>query len=231
MQVAPSSCVLCSAKRSKDGGKKKYSDVVADSVEKAKSGQINFTSFRLRRRLRRERKFKCSEYKEEVDTMSALTKHIKKKHPQFKYRCKYCVKVFEMKNGWYKHMLLHKGKRFKCETCGKTFLWKCELRDHLRKHATKPAQRISCPVRGCKKPILQKEPYSVTEGMTTPLFLSLCAILFYLMVKSAARNAKAKPFTINTTHITTPQVLKLYVASSIHGRNKEMSAKRSAQNA
>ena len=48
-------------------------------------------------------------------------------------------------------MLLHTGKRFKCETCQKAFMWKCELADHERKHTDKRAKRITCPVQGCKK--------------------------------------------------------------------------------
>ena len=108
-------------------------------------------TYRLRRRNRKERKFRCCACKDSFNSMSELSKHMKKQHPGFKYSCDVCTKAFATKNGKYKHMLLNTGKRFKCETCEKAFMWKCELQDHERKHTDKRAKRIICPVRGCKK--------------------------------------------------------------------------------
>ena len=154
--VPPSTHVLRSRNVKDKGSPVKYSDVVMDSVEKAKSGSLDISNFRLHRRKRRERKFVCSSCKKDFSSSSELGKHIKKDHPGFKYTCKKCNKSFDTKNGLYKHVLLHGGKRFECNTCGKLFYWKCELADHMWRHTKKPAQRISCPVRGCKKTYLSK---------------------------------------------------------------------------
>ena len=70
-----------------------------DSVEKAKSGSLNISSFRLRRRTRHERKFVCTCYKDKFASTSELTKHLKAKHPDYKYSCKKCGKTFATKNG------------------------------------------------------------------------------------------------------------------------------------
>ena len=150
IEVPPSSRVLHSH-NSTPAAPKKYSDVVMDSVEKAKSGNLNISSFHLRRRKRHQRQFVCCCCKQKLSSTSELTKHMKEKHLDYKYTCKKCSKHFGTKNGLYKHVLLHSGKRYSCNTCGKLFYWQCELKDHMRKHTAKPAQRVSCPVRGCKK--------------------------------------------------------------------------------
>ena len=150
IEVPPSSRVLHS-RNSTPAAPKKYSDVVMDSVEKAKSGNLNISSFRLHRRKRRQRQFVCCCCKQKLSSTSELTKHMKEKHPDYKYTCKKCSKRFGTKNGLYKHVLLHSGKRYSCNTCGKLFYWQCELKDHMRKHTAKPAQHVSCPVRGCQK--------------------------------------------------------------------------------
>ena len=93
----------------------------------------------------------CCCCKQKLSSTSELTKHMKEKHLDYKYTCKKCSKRFGTKNGLYKHILLHSGKRYSCNTCGKLFYWQCELKGHMRKHTAKPAQRVSCPVQGCKK--------------------------------------------------------------------------------
>ena len=150
IKVPPSSRVLRS-RNSTPAAPKKYSDVMMDSVEGAKSGNLNISSFHLHRRKRGQRQFVCCCYKQKLSSTSELTKHMKEKHPDYKYTCKKCSKRFGTKNGLYKHILLHSGKRYSCNTCGKLFYWQCELKDHMRKHTAKPAQRVSCPVQGCKK--------------------------------------------------------------------------------
>ena len=146
IEVPISSRVLRSSTNKTSAAPTKYSDVVMDSVEKAKSGNLNISSFHLRRRTRCHRQFVCCCCKEKFSSTSDLTKHMKEKHPDYKYSCKKCSKHFGTKNGLYKHILLHSGKRYSCNTCGKMFYWQCELKDHVRKHTAKPAQRVSCPV-------------------------------------------------------------------------------------
>ena len=52
-----------------------------DSVEKAKSGNLNISSFQLRRRKRRQRQFVCCCCKQKLSSTLELTKHMKEKHP------------------------------------------------------------------------------------------------------------------------------------------------------
>ena len=118
-----------------------------DSVEKAKSGNLNISSFRLRRRKRHQRQFVCCCCKQKLSSTSELTKHMKEKHPDYKYTCKKCSKHFGTKTDCTNTSSCILVK----DTHATLFYWQCELKDHMRKHTAKPAQRVSCPVRGCKK--------------------------------------------------------------------------------
>ena len=111
IEVPPSSRVLHS-RNSTPAEPKKYSDVMMDSVEKAKSGNLNISSFRLRRSKRCQRQFVCCCCKQKLSSALEFTKHMKEKHPDYKYTCKKCSKHFGTKNGLYKHVLLHSGKRY-----------------------------------------------------------------------------------------------------------------------
>ena len=99
----------------------------------------------------RERTFSCVLCKKKCKTMAEITRHIRNDHPDFKYSCSKCPKVFVMQNGRYKHEMLHKGLKYYCDTCDKPFIWNCELRDHERIHTTNRAKRITCHISRCKK--------------------------------------------------------------------------------
>ena len=198
-----------------------------DSIEKAKSGSLNISSFRLRRRTRRERKFVCTCCKDKFASTSELTKHLKAKHPDYKYSCKKCTKTFATKNEQYKHLLLHSGKRYSCNTCGKLFYWKCELKDHMRKHTAKPAQRVSCPVRGCKKTYSSKRALQRhTRDDHNPHQL-LFVISLTRTEKFVERNLKLKHCTNSTSPTPIQKGSRLVVDSISHGRKNTMNTKMS----
>ena len=196
-----------------------------DSIEKAKSGSLNISSFRLQRRTRRERKFVCTCCKDKFDSTSELTKHLKAKHPDYKYSCKKCTKTFATKNGQYKHLLLHSGKRYSCNTCGNFFYWKCELKDHMQKHTAKPAQHVSCPVRGCKKTNSSKHALQcILETIITPHQL-LFVISLTRTEKFVERNLKLKHCTNSTSPTPIQKDSRLVVDSISHGPKNAMNTK------
>ena len=94
---------------------------------------------------------KCIECKQEFPTYIALAVHIKKDHPLYKFKCKYCPKTFESASWRYQHQARHKGLRYECcvETCSRLFQYEYQLRDHMKKHTQKGL--YTCSVRGCKK--------------------------------------------------------------------------------
>ena len=74
------------------------SDVTASNIvsnAKKRQGKFNINKFTLRKQKPHQRKpVKCSVCSQVVDTYTELTKHIKEKHPEFRYKCSYCPKTF-----------------------------------------------------------------------------------------------------------------------------------------
>ena len=58
------------------------------------------------------------------DSLQELEQHMRKKHKSFKYKCRFCQKTFQTKNGLYKHKLYHTvGLRYMCPNCDKGFMF------------------------------------------------------------------------------------------------------------
>lgn len=89
------------------------------------------------------------------NTIAELTKHIKDKHPGFKYKCSQCQKMFDTYNGWAKHENKHYLLKYVCVFCLKRFQFPKRLNEHLFLHTG--VGGFKCPSRGCKSVVTSKE--------------------------------------------------------------------------
>ena len=87
----------------------------------------------------------------EFPTYAELEKHVKKDHPDFKYKCRYCPRTFTSASWKYQHQARHKGLRYQCsvDACSKLFQFGYQLHDHIKKHTKKAL--YTCSSRGCRK--------------------------------------------------------------------------------
>ena len=77
------------------------------------------------------------------DTLQKLEKHMRKKHKKFKYKCRFCSKLYLSKNGLYKHKLYHRiGLHFTCKKCDRTFMFYLQYREHCNVHTD--TNRLPC---------------------------------------------------------------------------------------
>ena len=111
------------------------------AISKAASNQGKFSiqKFQLKKRHKTRKPKKCSSYQEEFPTYADLEKHVKKDHPNFKYKCRNCPKTFNSALWKYQHQARHKGLRYQCsvDSCSKLFQFGYQLCDHIKKHAKK----------------------------------------------------------------------------------------------
>ena len=123
------------------------------AVSKAASNQGKFSiqKFQLKKRHKTRKPKKCSLCKEECPTYADLEKHVKKDHPNFKYKCRYCPKTFNSASWKYQHQARHKGLRYQCsvDSYSKLFQFGYQLCDHIKKHTKKAL--YTCSSCGCGK--------------------------------------------------------------------------------
>ena len=114
-------------------------------------GKFSIQRFQLKKRHKTRKPKKCSSCKEDFPTYAELEKHVKKDHPNFKYKCRYCPKTFNSASWKYQHQARHKGLRYQCsvDSCSKLFQFGYQLRDHIKKHTKKALYTCSSP--GCSK--------------------------------------------------------------------------------
>ena len=79
----------------------------------------------------------CVICEEVYHTQKDLNDHIRQDHPDFKFKCHHCARVFMTANAAYKHEVGHAGKKFACKDCNKAFQFKGALKDHLKVHTGK----------------------------------------------------------------------------------------------
>ena len=142
-------------------------DVTASNIvsnAKKRQGKFNIKKFTLRKRKPHHKKpGKCSVCSQVLDTYTELTKHIKEKHKDFRYMCRYCPKTFRSSSWKYQHQNRHKGFHYKCSItdCGKLFQFKYQLGDHKCKHTRKAL--YVCSTRDCLKGFTTKRACTYHE--------------------------------------------------------------------
>ena len=128
-----------------------------------KKGKFDLSNFVLKKRAKKHKLRKCSSCERSFSSYLKLTDHIKEDHPQFKYKCKYCPKLFNSASWKYQHQDRHKGLRFKClkKKCEKLFQFGYQLRNHQGKH-TRKAMYV-CSTRDCLKEFTTKRARTYHE--------------------------------------------------------------------
>ena len=116
------------------------------------------------------KKVKCPSCKEKFKTYLELVAHIKEKHPEYKYSCKHCPKLFTSSSWRYQHQKRHEGLRYKCSVCSKLFQYYYQVRDHYKVHSKK--KLYVCSTRNCGKGFSTKrarkyheQSHSLTPGL------------------------------------------------------------------
>ena len=73
----------------------------------------------------------CKLFGQLKDMLEKLENHMRQKHKKFKYKCCFCAKLYQIKNGLYKHKLYHTiGLRYICKKCDKGFMFFSQYREH-----------------------------------------------------------------------------------------------------
>ena len=92
-------------------------------------GKFSIQRFQLKKRHKTRKPKKYSSCKEDFPTYADLEKHVKKDHPNFKYKCRYCPKTFNSASWKYQHQARHKGLRYQCsvDSCSKLFQFGYQL--------------------------------------------------------------------------------------------------------
>ena len=133
-------------------------------VAKNRKGKFDLSNFVLKKRYKKHKPRKCSSCTQLFSSYLKLTEHIKKDHPEFQYKCKYCPKLFNSASWKYQHQDRHKGLRYKCpnKKCAKLFQYGYQLRDHKKKH-TRKAMYV-CSTRDCLKEFTTKRARTYHEA-------------------------------------------------------------------
>ncbi|CAH0558348.1 unnamed protein product [Brassicogethes aeneus] len=70
-------------------------------------------------------------------------------HPEFKYKCNYCRRMFVLKSNMEKHIKeMHQDEKFICEICSKLFNRKNNLESHIKQKHDESCKKIICPLCG-----------------------------------------------------------------------------------
>ena len=143
-------------------------------------GKFSIQRFQLKKRHKTRKPKKCSSCKEDFPTYADLEKHVKKDHPNFKYKCKYCPKTFNSASWKYQYQARHQGLRYQCsvDSCSKLFQFGYQLRDHIKKHTKKAL--YTCSSHGCGKGFTTKRvrTYHQKQHSMTALDQFLCDYKF-----------------------------------------------------
>ena len=112
---------------------------------KTPKGNLVFVTHGIREIQKRVCNFACRVCEEVYHSQKGLNDHIRQDHPDPKFKCCHCIRVFMMADAAYKHELRHAGKKFTCKYYNKAFQFKGALKDHLKVHTGKGMyQRTNC---------------------------------------------------------------------------------------
>ena len=84
--------------------------------------------------------YKCPDKKckSTLPSKAAVRRHLKEKHPSFRWKCRRCQCSFATHIGRYKHELKHKYRfRYSCNICVYRCMFESEMQEHTRKHSQK----------------------------------------------------------------------------------------------
>ena len=118
--------------------------------KQSKEGTLQMTTHGIPKRLNIKRIYKCpANCKVVCKAQKELNDHVRQKHPNFRFKCRYCTLEYITYNAQFKHEQGHDEKPYLCTICNKTFMYKKHLEEHERVHSRK--NLFPCPSRGCKR--------------------------------------------------------------------------------
>ena len=101
--------------------------------EKSSKGELNIKTVSLPKRVR-SRTFRCQTCKYICHCEKERNQHHKDNHGLL--TCAVCSEVFNNPSGLHRHKYRHTDLKFTCESCGDSFPFKSQLKDHRVKHLT-----------------------------------------------------------------------------------------------
>ena len=130
---------------------KSTSSVAAKLIQKAKSRIKGSWHFAKQKQKIDTKQRTCKVCGLVKANLTKLEEHMRKKHKSFRYKCRYCKKTYQTKNGLYKHKLYHTvGLRYNCKDCTMGFMLFSQYREHRNVHTTSSKHRFPCR-KGCDK--------------------------------------------------------------------------------
>ncbi|XP_054265996.1 gastrula zinc finger protein XlCGF8.2DB-like [Macrosteles quadrilineatus] len=115
------------------------------------------------------------------------------------YPCTSCPKVFQRPSSFKAHQRTHNpltARPFSCMDCKNTFIYRCQLRDHIRTHTgERPFKCHSCSKSFARKPCLVA--HMVTHSDTQPFQCDVCCKRFgrkYNLAKHMQSHSGERPF-------------------------------------
>ena len=98
------------------------------------TGSLEVKHHGIKKRRPQNHKFFCPVCKQIFDLRCEVNLHVSQKHPTFKYKCRYCGKMYIIYASKYKHQNSHSPLKHVCKLCGKKFQFKKNLTVHDRTH-------------------------------------------------------------------------------------------------
>ena len=131
------------AKPAKQGTSK-----VNEEKHKTKNGEIEIKQYAIKHAKRQKKKLPCSGCDQIFSLVKDFNIHMKEKHPDLKFRCQHCPKVYDTYNTHYKHEYKHFQLPYKCHHCDKRFLFPGLRAKHEKQHTGQGL--LPCTWPGCK---------------------------------------------------------------------------------
>ena len=128
---------------------------VNEKKHKTENGEIEIKQYAIKHGKRQNKKLPCSARDQVFSLVKDFNIHMKEKHPDVKFRCQHCPKVYDTYNAHYKHEYKHFQLPYKCHHCDKRFLFPGLRAKHEKQHTgvgllpcTWPGckSKLSCPV-------------------------------------------------------------------------------------
>ena len=123
---------------------------ISEEKHETNDGAITFAQYGARKHKKIDKHLKCpdSECPDVFPYVKELNHHLKTKHPDIKFKCKYCPKVYDCYNSRYKHEASHFELPYRCHFCEKRFQFPKLREKHERQHTGK--NLLPCTWPGCK---------------------------------------------------------------------------------
>ena len=131
------------AKPAKQGTSK-----VNEEKHKTENGEIEIKQYAIKCGKRQNKKLPCSACDQVFGLVKDFNIHMKEKHPDVKFRCQHCPKVYDTYNAHYKQEYKHFQLPYKCHHCDKRFLFPGLRAKHEKQHTG--VGLLPCTWLGCK---------------------------------------------------------------------------------